>query len=796
MRAPLSWIRDFTPIEAPPSEIADALNQLGLEVDDVDAPGAEIHDVVAARIVQVVPHPDADKIRLADIEFGGGRALRVVCGAPNIAAGMVVPFAQVGAMLPGDFRITKRKIRGVVSEGMLCSSRELGLGDDHDGILVLPDDTELGADVRDVLGLHDVVFELSITPNRPDAMGIVGVARDLAAHFGLPFALPTAPAIELVDRIGDVSVVVDAPERCPRLVARVATVVMGESPAWMQQRLRLAGMRPISNVVDVTNYVMLERCRPLHAFDLDRLAGRGIVVRVATDGERMTTLDGVERTLDGGDLVICDGERSPQAIAGIMGGRDSEVDASTTKILLESAYFEPAGISRSSKRLGLRSEASARFERGVDPNGAAAGADRALELLAEVAGAVADPATIDRYPRPVARERVTVRSARVNAILGTDLTAEEVRGLVEPLGIETEGSDPFIAVCPTDRPDLAREIDVIEEIARRVGLQHIRRTVASAPAGSVGRLTEAQRERRLVADVLVGAGFCEAMSMPLISPADLEHVGLTADATVEVANPLRAEESILRPSVRPGLLRAVAGNAARGEPDVALFELGTVFGPPRSGDLLPDERTMLGAVIAGTVRRSPREPDRAVHVGDAVDVVHALVAALRLADLAIEAVAVPGLHASRSARILVDGMVIGAVGEVAPEVLARLDLVGPVATLELDVGALCAGRRRPNRFVPISSFPPVNFDLAFVVADDVAAAEIAATVRAAAGDLLERVELFDEFRSDALGPGRRSLAFALRCRAHDRTLTDTEIAPLRTAVIDAVVAAHDAILRG
>ncbi len=785
MRAPLSWIREFTPLEASPADIGDALNQLGLEVDDIDEPGAEINGVIAARILHVAPHPDADKIRLADITFGEGKELRVVCGAPNIAAGMVVPFATVGARLPGDFVITKRKIRGIVSEGMLCSSLELGLGDDHAGILELPDTAELGADVRDILGLDDVVFELSITPNRPDAMGIVGVARDLAAHFGLPFVVASADAGTVSDHIDDVTVSVEAPDRCPRFVARIARVAMGESPEWMQRRLRLAGMRPISNVVDVTNYVMLERCRPLHAFDLGRLAGRGIVVRLARDGERMTTLDGVERILQGTDLLICDAERSPQAIAGIMGGRDSEVDASTTEVLLESAYFEPGGISKSSKRLGLRSEASARFERGIDPNGAAAGADLAIRLLADVANASADARSIDVYPTPVERPRVLVRTARVNAVLGTELDAPSVRALIEPLGIDvTAQGDDTEAVCPTFRPDLTREIDVIEEVARRVGLQNIRRTVASAPAGSVGRLTQAQRERRLVVDTLVGCGLCEAMTMPLISPADLERVGLAANAVVTVTNPLRVEESILRSSLRSGLLTAAAGNAARGERSVALFELGTVFAPPVAGALLPDEHPHLGAVLTG--------PD--VRVGAAVDVIRSVESALRLEPLVLDAGTLAGLHPGRGARVLAGDIEIGVVGEVDPAIVDAHGLDRAVF-LELNVDALLDAARRGARYVPISSFPPVNFDLAFVVRDDTAAAAVVATIEAAGGDLLESCRLFDEFRSDALGSGNRSLAFALRCRALDRTLSDTDIAPLRQTIIDAVIATHAASLR-
>jgi phenylalanyl-tRNA synthetase beta chain len=794
MRVPLSWLREFTPIEAPPAEIADALDRLGLEVEQIEEPGRDVTGVVVGRILDVAPHPGADRIRLADVDFGEGQ-LRVVCGAPNIHPGMVAPFARVGAVLPGGLRIEKRKIRGVVSEGMLCSARELGLGDDHSGILALPADAPLGTDVREVLGLDDVVFDLSITPNRPDAMGVVGVARELAAHFGLPLDVPAPEPGEFVPAIDGTHVVVEAPDRCPRFVAMVARVTMGESPEWMQRRLRLAGMRPISNVVDVTNYVMLERCRPLHAFDLGRLAGRGIVVRLARDGEQMETLDGVVRTFTGEDLLVCDARSVPQGIAGIMGGAGAEVGAGTTEILLESAYFEPSGIARTSKRLGLRSEASARFERGVDPNGTASGAQRAMELLEQVAGAQVDPRAIDEYPRPVERTRIHVRTGRVNALLGTELSADDIRALLVPLGIVDESAgDTFTVLAPTFRPDLEREIDVVEEVARRVGLEQIPRTVPSSPE-KVGALSPAQRERRLVADVLVGAGYDEAYTLPLLAPSDLDRAGVPVEGVIEVENPLRAEESVLRPCLAPGLLRAVAFNAAHGTTDVALFEVGTVFGPPAAGATLPTERTHLAATRAGSVRRAPHEPDRDATVHDLVAVLEALAQELRLADWRLEAAAAPGLHPARAARVLVDGSEAGVVGEVDRAVVAALDLPSPVHLLELRVDLLLAGRRLARRYQAVSRFPSSTIDLAFVVPDDVPAAAVERTIREAAGSALESVRLFDVFRSDAIGAGRVSLAFSLRFRAADRTLTDDDVAALRTSVISAVARAHAAELR-
>ena len=795
MRAPLSWIRDFTPVDASVDEIVAALNQVGLEVDAVEAPGAEVLGVRVARILDVLPHPDADRLQLADVDFGDGQT-RVVCGAPNIYPGMVAPFAPAGATLPGPFVLERRKIRGQVSDGMLCSPKELGLGDDHGGILELDPSAVLGSDVRELLGLDDVIFDLAITPNRPDAMCIVGVARELAAHFRLPLTVPE-PAPTRDGPRSTVPVAIEAPDRCPRYLAWTADVAMGEAPAWMQQRLVKAGMRPISNVVDVTNYVLLERNQPLHAFDLDRLAGPGIVVRLAGDGEIITTLDGVARTLDASDLLICDGDRAPQALAGIMGGGDSEVSESTARILLEAAYFEPMGIAKSSKRLKLRSESSARFERGIDPDAVASAAARAMELFVEVAGARVAPDYVDEYPRPPTRPRIHVRTSKVNGVLGTSLTDTEVLDALRPLGIDVSGAgDDIEAVPPTFRPDLEREIDLVEEVARRVGFHSIGRTVPK-PEHQVGGLTRRQQERRLAADVLVGAGLSEAVTIPLVSP---EAAARFSDETpVVVANPLRAEESVLRPSLLPGLAAAAAYNVARGQGDVALFEIGRVFvvldAAPSDASVLPHEIEAVAGVLTGTERRAPIEPDRAVDAYDVVGLVRALAGALGIADVRFEPDVVPGFDPKASARVFAGDDGVGVVGALAPGAAAASGLTDASVAFEIDLDALGRAARLDRQFRPASSFPPSAIDLAFVVDDDVWAERVIATLQDAGGALLESVHCFDEFRSEQLGDGRRSLAFALRFRAPDRTLTDTEVGELRQACIDAVVATHRATLR-
>ena len=796
MRAPLSWIRDFTPVEASTGDLVSGLNQVGLEVEGVEEPGRDVRGVVAARVLEVAKHPRADKLTLVEVDYGNG-STRVVCGAQNVATGDVVPFAPPGAHLPEPFGVLeRRKIRGVESDGMLLAPDELGLGDDHEGIVHLDGETVPGADVRELLGLDDVILDLAITPNRPDAMCIVGVAREIAAHFGLPLEVPEPSAPTDPDVASDITVRIDAPDRCPRYLGRVARVTMGSSPAWMAQRLAKAGMRPISNVVDVTNYVLLERNQPLHAFDLDRLEGQGILVRLAGPGEHITTLDGVDRVLNDEDLLICDAAGSAQAIAGIMGGGTSEVSGDTSSILLEAAYFERMGIARSSKRLKLRSESSARFERGIDPNGVADHAERAMELLAAVAGARVAGDAVDEYPAPVEPVRIHVRTSKVNGVLGTALSDAQILDALRPLGIEVDGGgDDITAVAPTFRPDLEREIDIVEEVARRVGFASIGRTVAR-PREQIGGLTHVQRDRRVVEDALVGAGLSEAVTIPLVAPADLERAGAPLDRLVEAANPLRAEESVLRTRVLPGLLRSVAHNQVRGLADVGLFETGRVFFAPAAGAALPEEPTRLAVALAGAVRRRPVEADRPVDAFDAVDVLRAVFDALEIAEGRTQAADRPGFEPGRAAAVVVDDGEIGVIGELSGALLRSLELVPPVVGFELDLDRLLAARRRDRMFRPPSPYPPSSIDLALVVGEDVASGAIAATLQAAAGDLLEEVRLFDVFRSEALGGARKSLAFALRFRAPDHTLTDDEVGEIRRRCVEAAVREHGAELRG
>ncbi len=792
MLVPLSWLRDFAPFDLDPVSLGETFDDLGMVVEGLERVGHELDGVVVARVLDVTSHPGADRVRLTQIDAGDGPPRQVVCGAPNVAAGQLVALATIGTVLPGGLEIARRKVRGEWSEGMICSPAELGMGDDGAGILVLPEGLAVGARLTEAMGGADVVYDLAIEANRPDALSIAGVARDAAARLGLPFAVPeqrvpTGPGeSHAADRA---SVVVEAPDLCPRFTARVITdVAVGPSPAWLARRLTLAGMRPINNVVDASNYVMLELGQPTHPYDLDLLPGRGLVVRRATPGEVLVTLDGVERRLgDGDDCLICDALGVPVGIGGIMGGASSEISAGTTTVLLEAAYFTPMAVARTAKRLGLRSEASARFERGCDPGGIERATDRLCQLLGT--GVVA-PGRLDASSLPPVPPPIRVRTARVNALLGTDLDDDAVRGCLAPIGFGAQPAGPGVTevVPPTFRPDATAEVDVVEEVARHHGYSRIPRRRPRSPF--VGRLSPYQRARRDLRQVLIGLGLDEAVTSPLLGPGDHRRAGVEgeeAGVAIAAVDPLAREESILRTSLRPGLLRALAFNASHRSPDVSLFEVGRVFRTTASGpggDPLPDEREVLGVAIAG--RDGAPEAARVLQV---------VLGAFRRADAGVERGPVPGLQPGRSGLVRMAAAIVGAAGEIDPDVSSALGLDGRVGWIELDLAPLLPAARVYPQAEPVSRHPSTDIDLALIVDDAVPVRAVEATVRRAAGDLLAGLALFDVYRDRRLGPDRRSLAWRLRLQAPDRTLTDAEAGEVRRLVIAAAAAAHGAELR-
>ena len=783
MKILLSWLNEYVDTGAELDALEATLAMLGLPVEDVIRTGG-VEGVVTARVVRTEVPPDASKVQRVWIDTGDGTERHVWCGAFNFSVGDVVPFAPVGTTLPDGRTLSRRAILGIDSEGMLCSARELELGDDHSGILVLPSDAPLGLPYGDAIGQRDdVVLDLEVARNRPDAWAYVGVARDLAAKLGTELRVPDPPPI--VAEAADLRTTVEIVDgdRCGRFTSTVLSGVrVGPSAPWMAERLLAAGMRPINNVVDVSNYVMLEGGQPNHPYDLDTLAGRGFRIRLARDGEALVTLDGVERRLTVDDLLICDAEDRPIGLAGIMGGSDTEISDSTTVVALEMAWFAPEPIGMSSGRLGLRSEASARFERGVDAWGIDRSIARFVELLRETCpelvvhdGAV--DARSEHLPPQARSCRVRIRE--VNRILGTSLQADDLAPLLDPVGFTVSGhGDVRDVAIPSWRPDSSIEVDVIEEVGRLYGYDRIGKRMPSSLIH--GHLTVAQHRRRRLRDVLLGLGITEVMPSPFLAPDVLERAGLDGDA-LQITNPLVADESVLRTSLRPGLLRAVAFNESHRRPGVALFEIGHVY-PPGPGEL-PDEYEALGVVLAGAEAPSAvavwREVSSAMGIGAQLD----------------QRRVPPGLHATRAATLVAGREVIGAVGEVAPDVLEAFGISERVAVLELDLRPLLDVEPAPARWRPTSRHPSSDLDLAFALPDDVPAERLSKAIRQGAGNLLVDLELFDVYRGPGVADGRRSLAYRLRLQALDRNLTDADVATVREGAT-AAAAKLGAELRG
>ncbi|MEY2454876.1 MAG: phenylalanyl-tRNA synthetase beta chain [Acidimicrobiaceae bacterium] len=786
MKVLLSWLREFAPdLPDDPVEVGDALGALGTPVEEMQLIGQGLDGIVVARVLELRAHPDADRIQLVNVDVGDGESLQICCGAFNMSVGDLVPLATLGTVMPNGMEIGRRKLRGEWSNGMLCSPPEIGLPGDAGGILILGDGLALGTPLREALGIEsDVLYDLEINPNRPDAMSVAGVARDLAAHYKVPFALPVPDVSGVVagDPVESLITVENlAPDLCGRFTARVLQgVTVGPSSPRIASRLTLLGMRPINNVVDVSNYVMLELGQPSHPYDLALVDGGGLRVRRARDGEALVTLDGVERRLTSDDLLICDAKDTPNGIGGIMGGASSEISEATTDVLVEMAWFQPMAIATTSRRLGVRSEASARFEKGCDPEIIDLAHARFVELLGPAVERVAT-GTVDVPGELPVPPTVRVRTARVNGILGTDLAAPDIRELLEPIGFRTTpaGDDNDVTI-PSWRPDSATEIDVIEEVGRHFGYERIGGVVP--PAVHFGGLSAHQADRRAVRDVLVGLGLSEALPMPFLAPNDLERAELPYEA-ITITNPLIADESVLRTSLLPGLLKTIAYNESHRSSGIALFELGHVFRVPAQPQPLPDEREHLGVAIAGAEAPS------------AVEIWQALGDALAVPDRELVTAEAPGLHPTRTASIVVAGEPIGSVGEVHPRVLEAFDITERVAWLEIDLGRLLDLPHGARPYRLISRYPSSDLDLAFETPNSVPATALEQALRTSVGLLLARLDLFDVYRGSGVAADARSLAYRLRLQAPDHTLTDAEIADIRERAVQAVAVATGATLR-
>ena len=754
MRIALSWLRDYVRVDADARQIADALSISTAEVNGIERVGA-LGDLGLFRVGHVLEtgkHPDADRLQLTSVDVGEDRPYSIVCGAWNFGAGAKVPVALPGATLPNGLVLERRKLRGQVSEGMILAEDELDLGDDHSGIIVLDDALEAGTPLADVLPLVDEVLDLDPTGNRPDLFAVYGVAREVAALLGGEL-LP--PPEEEPKRDGDepVGIGIEDVEGCLRFIGRIfRDVALGGSPPWLKGRLLRSGVRSISNVVDVTNYVMLALGSPLHAYDLDLLHG-GLVARRAREGETLRTLDGVDRTLDAEDLVIADGERAVW-LAGIMGGEETEVSGSTKNVLLEAANFEPVGILRSSERHALRTEGSNRWEKGVDPHVAGQAATYATQLLVELGGARwtgAEDVQGD-LPRPAV---IRLRPEGTSALLGLEVGAEEQAEILGRIGFGELKSGFKV---PTWRArDVTREVDLIEEVAR-FKLPDVPFTLPRREA-MFGRLTPSQRLRRRAEDALVGAGYSEAYTPTFVADGDLR-----------LPEPLSAEAAALRTDLYSSLVDPARSNADAGAEDVALFEVARVYRDV--GGRLPEERWHVAGIADGSF-------------AEAKWAVEQIYSALGV-EPAYERTNVAHLHPGKAAKT-----VEGWLGELHP---AQLE--GTWAAFELDLDALAEAAPRAARFEEVSTYPYVRQDLAFVVDEDVPATELLAAIREAAGELLRELEVFDEYRNpETIGEGKRSLAFRLAFGSLAGTLTDEDVAPVRASIVDALASRFDAVLR-
>ena len=812
MRISYEWLKTMVDVPEDPSDLVAEFVRTGTEVEAVEKVGADLTNVVTAQVVSKKPHPDSDHMWLCQVSVGDRNVdadgnpvpLQIVCGAQNFEEGDHIVTAMIGAVLPGDFKIKKSKLRGVESCGMNCSARELGLGDDHDGIIILPKDAPVGMDYTDYLGMSDTVIDCEITPNRPDCLSMTGMAVEVAAMYDedTHIELPSVQKEQGPDAHDLVDVQIDDPELCQRYTARVVkNVKIGPSPDWLARRVVAAGSRPINNVVDVTNYVMFLTGQPLHAFDLGKLTERDgrrhIVVRAAADGEKLETLDGVERTLTSDMAVITDDGKTPVALAGVMGGMNSEIDENTTDVLLESATFSSGHVSRTSRNLDLMSEASIRYERQVDGANCANVAEIAAALFEECCGAEVCPGTVDVYPAPVPAPVIDFRPARARMLCGAQIPDDFMADRLTRLGcaVERKDDEHLTVTAPTNRPDLTREVDLVEEVCRLWGEGDIEPTLPAAK-NHAGGLTVEQKRIRLIGQTLRACGLSETSTYCFADPNDLVSLGITEEGRgipVKIINPLVADQSEMRRSMLPGLVRSVAYNLDHGVPNVALYEIGRVFYGHESKSQ-PDEPTYVCGVLAGKRADdgwNAKFPE--YDFFDAKGAVEQLLSALRLTKVRFKVAdpkKYPWLQPGRAAEVLSQGESLGWVGNIHPANLQKIGVDVPVVAFELSVEALLRLAKRELPYVDVPTLPGVTHDLAIVVDESVTYEQLVQRISSAGGKLLADVRLFDVYRDPIrVGKGKKSMAFSLTYRAADRTLTSEEVEKAHEKLVNKVLRA-------
>jgi phenylalanyl-tRNA synthetase beta chain len=796
MRVPVSWLRSYCNPALSDAELAERLAMTGTEVARLEHVGVgaqSLDHFIVGKVLDCKPHPRADRLTLCSVD-DGAQTRQIVCGAPNVEVGQTVAVAIPGAELADGTKLSEVKLRGESSQGMICAEDELGIGTDHAGILVLPDELAAGLELSDYLQIADELLELEITPNRPDCLSIYGIAREVHAVTGAPLA--SDPSAEDVapngpGRASDyLSIDIADEDICPRFTARIfADVTIGPSPAWLKARLSAAGQRPISNVVDITNYVMLVTGQPLHAFDLDQVRGAQLVVRRAQNGEKITTLDGIERALDDSMAVICD-QSGPSSIAGVMGGSVSEISEATTRIAMESATWVGTNILQTSSALGVRSEASTRFEKQLHPQQAVAAQRLAARLMVEVCGARLCEGTIDVYPSPAQERTVGLRPQRMQSLLGEQIPKQTVQDILKRLGFGLgETPDGFsVEVPPFRDTDIQREADLIEEVARVYGLDKIPVTLPSRTQ-AVGKLTQPLKLRRKLEDSLREHGLLEVVTYSFTSPTKLERLGLSGEQALAISNPLAGDQSVMRPLLVVGLCDAAAYNAARDRAALSVFESAHVYMPTDTGAVaaqnpqgaLPAcERHHIGGLINEGYPASWRSSALGVDFYMIKSVIESMLSHAAI-DWHLEVAQKPFLHPGRSADVVAGGRTLGWIGELHPACLAEWELQS-AAAFEIDVDSIVELSADSATFDEISAYPRVLQDIAVVVDEAVSSEAVIASVRQGGGALLESVEIFDVYRGEQIGRTNKSLGLRLSFRAPDRTLSDGEVAKLRGSI--------------
>ncbi|WP_404468647.1 phenylalanine--tRNA ligase subunit beta [Sutcliffiella horikoshii] len=798
-----NWLKDYVNIDDISAEdLAEKITRSGIEVEGVEVLNDGIKGVVVGHVLEKEQHPNADKLNVCQVNLGNGETVQIVCGAKNVDKGQKVAVATVGAVLPGNFKIKRAKLRGEESNGMICSLQELGIGSKlvakefSEGIFVFPNDVEVGTDALEYLNRNDKVMELGLTPNRSDALSMLGVAYEVGAILGREVKWPSTEYEANSEEASDyISVNVDASEDNPLYVAKVVkNVKIGPAPLWMQARLMAAGIRPHNNVVDITNYILLEYGQPLHAFDYDRLGSKEILVRRARKDEKITTLDDAERTLTEDHLVITNGSE-PVALAGVMGGANSEVQSDTTTILLESAYFNGVTVRKASKDHGLRSEASARYEKGIDPNRTHEAAERAVALMAEYAGGEVVGGSVEVNTLKVEPAVVTTTVEKINSVLGTSITAAEVKDIFTKLQFEvSEDNGSFTVTVPTRRGDITIEEDLVEEVARLYGYDNIPTTLPVS-AATPGVLTAYQAKRRKVRRYLEGAGLIQNITYSLTSDERAKQFALEDGKAIRLAMPMSEERSTLRLSLVPHLLEALQHNIARSLQANAVYEIGSVF-IGKDGEVLPEEKERLAGALTGLWQQHPWQGEKkAVDFFVAKGILEGVFSMLGVSEtITYTRSEKDGLHPGRTAEILLNGESIGFIGQLHPEKLNELDLP-ETYVFELSLNALLEESIGEIQYEAIPRFPSISRDIALVVNRETPAGELEAVIKTTGGSLLKEVQVFDVYEGDKIDSSKKSVAFALRYYHPEHTLTDEEVTKVHTKVLQAVEEKFEAVLR-